>query len=144
MQTRHFDRAFRSAPAIAMVVLVACDPAAPADGLPPAAAALLADVRAADYRGWAHPPDWPGPTAGRAPHGAFSEVWIDPTLAAAVDRAGPIAAWPEGSTLVCEGFADAEAESLAAIQIMRKQDGVWTWAQYAADGTPLVYSDGDT
>jgi hypothetical protein len=127
------------ATALALLVLAACDPPAPADELPPDAAALLADVRAADYRGWARPGEWPARALGRAPHGAASDVFLDPTIAAALQRGDPIAAWPEGSTLVCDGFHDEAGESLAAIQIMRKRDGAWTWAQYDADGTPRVY-----
>jgi hypothetical protein len=129
------------ASALAIAWLVACDPAAPDDSLSPAAA-LLADVRAADYRGWARPPEWPERAAGRAPHGFVSDVFIDPTTVAALERGEPITAWPEGSTLVCDGFADAAGESLVAIQIMRKTSGAWTWAQYAADDTPLVDAAG--
>lgn len=123
----------------ALLLSSACDPPPPDDALPPAAAALLADVRAADHRSWARPPDWPARAIGRAPHGAVSEVFVDPTIAKALARGEAITAWPEGSTLVCEGFHDEAGESLAAIQIMRKENGAWTWGQYAADDTPLVY-----
>lgn len=121
----------------ALVLLVACDPPPPNDAPPPAAAALLADVRAADYRGWESPPEWPARALGRAPHGAASQVFLDPTIARALGTA--TMEWPEGSTIVCDGFHDEAGDSLAAIQIMRKQSGAWTWAQYAADDTPLVY-----
>ena len=33
---------------------------------------------------------------------------------------------------------------LAAIQVMRKQNGAWTWAQYGADDMPRVYSEGSS
>lgn len=118
-------------------VLAGCDPAPPQAGLPPAAAALLADVRAGDYQSWAQPPEFPAHTVGRAPHGFVADVWLDPTMATALQSSG-ITAWPEGATLVSDGY-DAAAESVVSIQIMRKEHGAWTWAQYAADGTPLVY-----
>jgi hypothetical protein len=127
----------RGSTAALALLLAACDPPPPEDRPPPAAAALLADVRAADYRSWAHPPDWPARAIGRAPHGAVSDVFLDPTIAQALGTAST--AWPDGSTLVCDGFHDEAGESLAAIQIMRKEVGSWTWAQYADDDTPLVY-----
>lgn len=120
-------------------LLVACDPAPPNDGAATQAAALLAEVRAADYRTWSRPPELPMRTAGRAPHGGFSDVFLDATVADALARAQPIVAWPEGSTIVCDGWHDEAGDELAAIQIMRRRDGAWWWAQYAADDTPLVW-----
>ncbi|HET6584196.1 MAG TPA: hypothetical protein VFG69_12125 [Nannocystaceae bacterium] len=117
--------------------LAGCDPPPPRDELPPAAAALLAEVRAADYRTWTQPPEFPAHTIGRAPHGFVSDVWLDPTMAAAMTDTG-LTAWPEGATLVSDGYDEA-AEAVVAIQIMRKRDGAWTWAQYGADDTPLLY-----
>ena len=124
---------------IALVALAACDPAPASDPTAAQAAALLTEVRRADYRSWARPPEWPERTAGRAPHGAFTDVWLDATIVSAIDRGDPLDAWPEGSTVVADGWHDAAGEDLAAIQIMRKQDGAWWWAQYAADDTPLVW-----
>ncbi|HWB80552.1 MAG TPA: cytochrome P460 family protein [Nannocystaceae bacterium] len=109
----------------------ACDEAEPIDDRREARA-LLAEVRDAGYEMWLS-----DAIEGDAPHGAWSIIFLDPTMAAAL--AGPSRdAWPDGATIVCEGreTADGDAE---LVMIMRKQRGAWRWAQYDADDEPQVW-----
>ncbi|MBC8072130.1 MAG: hypothetical protein IAG13_27665 [Deltaproteobacteria bacterium] len=109
-----------------------CGEASLADEEHAGARELLELVRSAGY------PDWASETIeGDAPHGAWSVVFVDPIMQAALAGAER-ERWPEGATIVCEGRELADGDAVLTM-IMRKQDEAWTWAQLDADDEPLVY-----
>lgn len=94
---------------------------------------LLASVRALDYRAWIRPPGWETRTPSKAPHGAAVDIYVNDTVAAALASDAPLDGWPEGSTIVKDGFNGAD---LRLIAIMDKQSDGWYWAEYDASGAP--------
>ncbi len=129
--------------ALAAAAASACD--ADAVAPPPwhaSARALLEQLEADDWRSW--PSDV---VEGKASHGAFSAVFVNPVFDAA--RSDPRARvhWPTGSVIVCEGRDMAEGDA-RTLQIMRREAGShgggWIWAQYDAEGEPLTYGTATT
>jgi hypothetical protein len=94
---------------------------------------LLAAVRAENYRGWSRPPGWETRVPSNAPHGAAVDLYVNDTVARALESGAPLAVWPEGSTIVKDGWNGAE---LRLIAIMDKRSDGWYWAEYDASGEP--------
>ncbi len=95
------------------------------------AIALWEDFQAADYRGWARAPGFPGRTPSTASHGDAVEIFINDTLAEALASGDSLTAWPEGSLIVKDGFKAGEPHLVAAME--KRADG-WFWAEYEPDG----------
>jgi hypothetical protein len=103
--------------------------------------ALLREVQKLDYRGWTRPPKHEMRVATNAPHGRGVEVFVDEAMAAALENADGLGRtqWPEGGTIVLEGYAaatlaeDAAPDEPTQIAIMRKRGGTWRWEQYEAE-----------
>lgn len=117
---------------IALLLLPGCD-----DGAPPPLPdnELLVEVQNAKYREWARAPGKDGRAASLAPHGGFVEVFNNEVVVQALaneDGLG-LTSWPDGSTIVLEGYVDPETADLAQIAIMQKRHGTWHWEQYQAD-----------
>ena len=107
---------------------------------------VLRDVQALEYRTWAGPPrgeDEAVRARAAGPHGAFIEVFLDPTLAGAQDSDTTLTLWPVGSTAVAEGYDDESAGEPSLISIVTKRDDGWLWAQVAEDGAELAYGRPD-
>lgn len=127
----------------ALVLAAACDDEVP--GADPEAApdALLREVQELDYRAWARPPKHETRIATNAPHGRGVEVFVDENMAGALANGDGLGRtrWPEGGTIVLEGYAAAKLAEGAPpdeplqIAIMRKRGGTWRWEQY--DGEDL-------
>lgn len=98
---------------------------------------LLASL-ADDYRGFARAPGWQTPrTAGTSPHhGAFLDIYVNDVLAQA-SAGGGAAPWPDGSTIVKDGWSDADGTMLKQIAILEKDGAAWFGAEYDADGNVL-------
>lgn len=124
-------------PAILLVLpLVGCDPSpSPTQPWAPAARALLEDVEQDDFREWTEVA-----IEGQAPHGAWSIVFTDAKIDAAIEGPAGAEAWPSGSTIVCEGRDEADGDAVS-LQIMTRDAGGWTWAQYDTGGEPLVFGN---
>lgn len=94
---------------------------------------LLARVQAEDYREWSRPPGWEARTPSRAPHGAAVDIYVNDSVVAALGSEASLDAWPEGSTIVKDGWNGPE---LRLIAIMDKRSDGWYWAEYDASGAP--------
>lgn len=115
-----------------VLLAVGCDEVAPADKPDNE---LLVEVQEAKYREWARAPGKDGRATSLAPHGGFVEVFNNEVVVEALADADGLGltAWPEGSTIVLEGYTDPETADLAQISVMQKRHGVWYWEQYQAD-----------
>jgi len=105
------------------------------------ATALVAAVEAEGYREWEPPPtsaDLPRRRVAAGPHGAWVEVYLHPQLLEAFYGDALIDAWPPGVAAVCESYDSEDAEAPFLVNVMRKDDDVWAWAQVDADGRPLT------
>lgn len=100
------------------------------------AVALLADVRAADYRSWAPMPGFEAAQPSRSPHGNAVEVFVNRILADAIDGGPP---WPDGSVVVKDGY---DGDRQIGRAIMRKSGGEWFFANFTADDRLIAASDG--
>lgn len=98
------------------------------------AEALLAEHQDADYRSYARILGWDLPhlESSRPHHGPFIDIYVNETLAAAIEGSG--APFPDGSVVVKDGWNDAEGTELFQIAIMEKQGTDWFYAEYSADG----------
>jgi len=101
---------------------------------PEAATALWDRVHAASFRTWRRAPGYEQRRSSNAPHSNDVDIYVNPTLAAALDAQRPLTAWPEGSLIVKEGFDGNEREIVAMME--KRADG-WFWAEYDDDGEPL-------
>lgn len=126
----------------AVVLAAACDDAAlPAADPDAAPDALLREVQARGYREWTRPPKHEMRIASNAPHGSGVEVFVDEAMADALANLDGLGRtqWPEGGTIVLEGYAAATLEEGAPpdepvqIAIMQKHGGTWRWEQYQAE-----------
>jgi hypothetical protein len=94
---------------------------------------LLAGVQEQNYREWIRPPGWPTRTRSSAPHGAEVDIYVNDRVVEALGADAPLLAWPEGSTIVKDGWNGPE---LRLIAIMDKRSDGWYWAEYDASGEP--------
>lgn len=134
----------RTAPVLFALVLAgsACDEPVPAGDPAAASDALLREVIKRGYRDWARPPKHDARIATNAPHGRGVEVFVDDAMAEALanlDRLGRTR-WPEGGTIVLEGYAaamvaedEAVVDTPVQIAILQKHGGTWRWEQYQAE-----------
>ncbi len=125
----------------AVVLAAACDDEVPGGDPEATPDALLREVQKLDYRGWTRPPKHEMRIATNAPHGRGVEVFVDEAMAEALANADGLGRtqWPEGGTIVLEGYAaatlaeDAAPDEPTQIAIMRKRGGTWRWEQYEAE-----------
>lgn len=105
------------------------------------AIALLASVRADGYEAWEAPPtsaDLPRRRLAAGPHGAYVEVYLHPDLLAAFFGDALIETWPTGATAVCESYATEDDSDPFLVNVMRRNDGGWSWAQVDGEDRPLT------
>ena len=124
------------------MLATACDgDSAPQAGPATAADALLREVQKRGYRDWERPPKHEARVATNAPHGRGVEVFVDEHMAEALANADGLGrtAWPEGATIVLEGYAaavlaeDAPPDEPVQLAILQKRGGSWHWEQYQAE-----------
>lgn len=101
---------------------------------PDGARALFTRLEGASFRSWRRAPGYEQRRPSNAPHGDAVDIYVDPTLASALDRGGVITAWPTGSVIVKEGWDGDDRELVA---VMEKREDGWYWAEYDGDGEPL-------
>ena len=129
-----------------MVAAMGCAADAPSAGVSDEEALdLLESVRAADYATWYAPrPDGTTPARSAAPHGEISVVYVSPELAAvAMAMLGPDdeppEVWPAGSIAVSIGSTSDAPVDVSLLQIARRDEHGWTWAQYDHRDRVLAY-----
>ncbi|MEM9188392.1 MAG: hypothetical protein AAGF12_04420 [Myxococcota bacterium] len=101
---------------------------------PEMAAALLAEVQAADYRSWARAPGYEERRPSRAAHDDSVIIYINDVVSAALQDGVQNNQWPDGSIIVKDGF---DGSDLGLIAVMEKTEGTWFWAEYNGDGDTL-------
>lgn len=98
---------------------------------------LLTQIQDDDYREtYRRAPGWPDPLlpADGGPHGSFIDIYVNDTMAEAIDSGDSLDAWPEGSLIVKDGFSDEGGEMLRFVTLMEKRGGGnWFWAEYDAN-----------
>jgi hypothetical protein len=94
-----------------------------------------AKIHAQAYRGWNRAPGYPTRTASNAPHGDSVDVYVNTVIATTLTSGLHPTAWPQGSIVVKDGFADGAQTLVAAME--KRQDG-WFWAEYRPDGAVLA------
>lgn len=100
---------------------------------PEEARALYARINeGAGFRTWRRAPGFPSRKPSFTLHSDAVEIFVNPTLAAALDGPRGIARWPDGSVVVKEGFSNGGDRKLVAV--MEKRAGRWFWAEYDGDG----------
>ncbi|MFO0611430.1 MAG: hypothetical protein U0414_02495 [Polyangiaceae bacterium] len=104
---------------------------------PEEASALLAQVKADGYTMWARAPGFDSRKPSDAPHGDAVEIFVNPIVADALTSQQAIAAWPDGSIIVKDGYDDEGTHVLTSI--LEKRGAEWFWAEYDEDDEP-VYS----
>lgn len=95
---------------------------------------LLARVSAENYREWPRAPGWEARKPSSAPHGAEVDIYVNDRVAAVLAAGEPLEAWPEGSTIVKDGWQGAQLKLIAIVD--KRSDG-WYWAEYDAGGEPM-------
>jgi len=96
---------------------------------------LLVAVQEAKYTEWTRAPGKEEREPTFAPHLGAVEVFINDVVVRAIaneDGLG-LKEWPEGSTIVLEGYVDIETSELAQVAIMQKYHGSWRWELYEAE-----------
>lgn len=105
------------------------------------ALALLGSVEADGYRDWEPPPtsaDLPRRREASGAHGPWVEVYLHPALLDAFLSEDALGTWPAGVAAVCESYESEEAPDPFLIQVMRKTQTGWSWAQVNASRQPLT------
>ncbi|HEX2877383.1 MAG TPA: hypothetical protein VHP33_39310 [Polyangiaceae bacterium] len=120
---------FERAALLALFSLVACGDNQDDAG----ARALLARVRADQYRTWDRAPGFEQRKSSNAPHSDAVDIYVNDVVAEVLALRQHDGSWPEGAIIVKDGFDGSELELTA---IMQKRAGGWYWAEYDSEGTP--------
>jgi hypothetical protein len=105
------------------------------------ALAVLGAVEADGYLDWDPPPtsaDLPRRREASGAHGPWVEVYLHPSLLGAFFSEAALDAWPEGVAAVCESYQSEDAPDPFLIQVMRKTQAGWSWAQVNERREPLT------
>jgi hypothetical protein len=122
--------------AIAMFLLTACGRGD--------ARQLLESLQDDDYRSYRRAPGWETPRVeSSAPHSNFVDIYIDDTLADALDEGTPLDRWPDGSIIVKDGWTRQSGGDLAIIAVMEKRGDAWFFAEYKGNGRVLYAGEND-
>lgn len=114
----------------ALLLLAVCDRSDARD--------LLDSLRDDGYRGYRRAPGWEDARApSSAPHGNFVDIYVDDTVAEALDEGTPLDRWPDGSIIVKDGWEARTGSSLEIIAVMEKRGDAWFFAEYNDKGRVL-------
>lgn len=104
---------------------------------PEGAKQLYAKVNeGAGFKAWQRAPGFPSRKPSFTAHSDEVEIWVNPTITAALAGPEPIRSWPVGSIIVKEGFTP-RSNGRSLVAIMEKRADGWYWAEYSGDGDPL-------
>ena len=98
---------------------------------PDGADAFWSAIHAAKYAEFARAPGYATRQPTNAPHGNEVVIYINDTLASALEDGAPLTAWPDGSLIVKDGYSGDEVSVVAA---MEKRSGAWYWAEWNNEG----------
>ncbi len=98
---------------------------------PDGAAALWTRIHAESYASWARAPGYATRQPSQAAHGNAVEIFVNAVAADALAAHVPLAAWPEGTLIVKDGYDGAEHKLVAAME--KRKDG-WYWVEWSASG----------
>lgn len=102
---------------------------------PDGASALYAKINeGAGFRSWRRAPGFPSRKPSFTAHANAVEIFVNPTLADALDGPEVAREWPVGSIVVKEGF---RGDDRAIVAIMEKRAGGWFWVETDGEGEPL-------
>jgi hypothetical protein len=90
-----------------------------------------------DYRTtYARAPGWPDPRqpSPGGPHGDFVDIYVNDVIEDALAAGEPLDAWPEGSSVVKDGWDSASGGELKYLAFMERRDEGWFWAEYRGNG----------
>lgn len=99
---------------------------------PEGAATLWARIGDHGYRAMARAPGYEARRASDAIHADEVDVYVNPVITDAIAARAPLAAWPEGSLIVKDGW---DGDELRIIAVMEKRDARWYFAEYHGDGS---------
>ena len=89
-------------------------------------------------RGLPHGARAPGYAKSKASftaHARAVDIYVNPTIAQALEAQAPLRAWPEGSMVVKDGFS--KDGDLAIVAVMEKRSDGWYWVEFDGEGEPL-------
>ena len=92
---------------------------------------LLERVLGMDYRTWQRPEGWETLRESGAPHGKYTEIFVNDVIVEALASDAPLEAWPVGAIIVKDGWKNEEASDRAILAIMEKRDAGWYWEEYS-------------
>ena len=98
---------------------------------PSGASALWARIHAESYREWTRAPGYATRQPSQAAHGNAVEIFVNDVGAAAIAAGRPLAAWPEGTVIVKDGYDGAALDIVAAME--KRKDG-WFWVEWNGTG----------
>ena len=98
---------------------------------------LWAGLEGAHYETWARPPNYEGPKASFTAHAERVEIFLNASLAKAVDDRKPLPndEWPQGSLVVKRGYTSKG--KLLLVAAMEKRPDGWAYYEFDCDGKPL-------
>lgn len=105
---------------------------------PEGAVDLLQRLRDDDYRAWERAPGYPERRASRAPHGDQVEIFVNDVVVEALTTGASLDAWPVGSIVAKDGYADDGTLDLVAA--MEKREDGWYWAEWDGENDESIYS----
>lgn len=95
------------------------------------------EIHAAEYRSFDRAPGFETTQESEdGTHGSYVDIYVNATIADALDAGSPLTEWPEDSLIVKDGFRPED--ELAYIAAMKKQSDGWYWAEWRADGSEVA------
>jgi hypothetical protein len=99
---------------------------------PAEADALWTKIHDEGYRSFARAPGYATRTASTSAHGNMVDIYVNDVIEQALMAKKPLTAWPDGSLIVKDGFADGSPKLVA---VMEKRGADWFYAEYSAEGS---------
>jgi hypothetical protein len=87
------------------------------------------------FRSWRPAPGFSEPKPSFTAHADVVRIYVNESIATALDGPSAIVEWPVGSIVVKEGFS--RDGSLSVVAVMEKRADGWYWAEYDDEGEPL-------
>ena len=120
---------------IAALVLAGSSSACRQNDDPAGADSLHAEVVADGYRSWMRAPGYEKRVPANSPHSDQVDIFVNDVVESALADTAHPTAWPDGATIVKDGYT--QDGKLELTSILQKRGTVWYWAEYDAKGKPL-------